>query len=69
MLHSFMKDLYLVISANCESPFKKVTNTVKDVLQSLVDDNLVNTDKIGTSNYYWSFPSSALQSVNFYDHF
>lgn len=30
---------------------------VKDVLQSLVDDDLVRLEKIGTSNYYWSFPS------------
>jgi hypothetical protein len=26
---------------------------VKEVLQSLVDDNLVDTDKIGTSVYFW----------------
>ena len=31
--------------------------TIKDVLQSLVDDDLVNTDKIGISNFFWSFPS------------
>lgn len=30
---------------------------VKDVLQGLVDDDLVRLEKIGTSNYYWSFPS------------
>ena len=29
---------------------------VKDVLQSLVDDGLVHSDKIGTSVYFWSFP-------------
>ncbi|CAG8590950.1 2291_t:CDS:2, partial [Paraglomus occultum] len=39
-----------------------VSQTVKDILQSLVDDNLVQCEKIGTSNYYWAFPSSALQS-------
>ncbi|CAG8685581.1 16655_t:CDS:2, partial [Racocetra fulgida] len=33
------------------------------VLQELVNDNLVAQDKIGTSNYFWSFPSSALQSL------
>jgi transcription initiation factor IIE alpha subunit len=37
--------------------------SVKEVLQSLVDDRLVNGEKIGTSNYYWSFPSTASQSV------
>jgi len=51
--------------------------SVKDILQSLVDDNLVYTfplfstscvnvkvfsDKIGTSIYYWSFPSDARRS-------
>eukprot|EP00043_Microstomoeca_roanoka_P015577 m.156134 g.156134 ORF g.156134 m.156134 type:complete len:205 (-) comp16289_c2_seq1:174-788(-) len=30
---------------------------IKDVLQSLVDDGLVHCEKIGTSNYYWAFPS------------
>ncbi|XP_071848814.1 meiotic nuclear division protein 1 homolog [Apostichopus japonicus] len=35
---------------------------VKDVLQSLVDDNLVDSDRIGTSNYYWAFPSKASQA-------
>ncbi|RWS21231.1 meiotic nuclear division protein 1-like protein [Leptotrombidium deliense] len=33
--------------------------TVKEVVQSLVDDNLVESDKIGSSIYYWSFPSKA----------
>lgn len=37
--------------------------SVKEVVQSLIDDNLVITDKIGISNYYWSFPSVAIQSV------
>lgn len=40
-----------------------VQQSVKEVLQSLVDDDLVMFEKIGTSNYYWSFPSTALQSV------
>lgn len=39
-----------------------VTQSVKEVLQSLVDDRLVNAEKIGTSNYFWSFPSTAMQS-------
>ncbi|KAM0686015.1 Meiotic nuclear division protein 1 [Conglomerata obtusa] len=29
--------------------------TVKETLQTLVDDNLVTQEKLGTSNYYWSF--------------
>lgn len=40
-----------------------VQQSVKDVLQSLVDDGLVTVEKIGTSNYYWSFPSDMQQKV------
>lgn len=38
--------------------------SVKDVLQSLVDDNLVDTDKIGTSIYFWAYPSKAMHTVS-----
>lgn len=41
-----------------------VAQSVKEVVQSLVDDRLVNLEKIGSSNYFWSFPSTALQSVS-----
>lgn len=34
-----------------------VSQSVKETLQSLVDDGLVQTDKIGSSNFFWSFPS------------
>ena len=37
-----------------------VSQSVKDVLQSLVDDDLINSEKIGTSVYFWEFPSNAL---------
>lgn len=40
-----------------------VSQTVKDVLQGLIDDNLVDQDKIGASNIYWAFPSKALVVV------
>ncbi|XP_037546462.1 meiotic nuclear division protein 1 homolog [Nematolebias whitei] len=33
--------------------------SVKEVLQSLVDDNMVDCERVGTSNYYWAFPSKA----------
>ncbi|VDK39065.1 unnamed protein product [Taenia asiatica] len=36
--------------------------TVKDVLMSLVSDGLVDSDKIGTSVYFWAFPSKAGQN-------
>eukprot|EP00550_Attheya_septentrionalis_P002520 CAMPEP_0198286086 /NCGR_PEP_ID=MMETSP1449-20131203/5245_1 /TAXON_ID=420275 /ORGANISM="Attheya septentrionalis, Strain CCMP2084" /LENGTH=210 /DNA_ID=CAMNT_0043983717 /DNA_START=56 /DNA_END=688 /DNA_ORIENTATION=+ len=32
-------------------------NTVADVNQSLIDDGLVEKEKIGGSNYFWSFPA------------
>ncbi|XP_037081427.1 meiotic nuclear division protein 1 homolog [Pollicipes pollicipes] len=34
-----------------------VSQSVKEVIQGLVDDGLVDTDKIGTSVYFWAFPS------------
>ena len=37
-----------------------VSQSVKDVLQSLVDDDMINSDKIGSSVYFWSFPSNSL---------
>ena len=36
---------------------------VKDIVQSLVDDGLVDSDRVGTSNYFWSFPSKAVNKV------
>ncbi|KAJ4785927.1 hypothetical protein LUZ62_037173 [Rhynchospora pubera] len=36
-----------------------ISQSVKDVIQSLVDDDLVLKDKIGTSVYFWSLPSCA----------
>jgi predicted transcriptional regulator len=38
-----------------------VAQSVKDVLQSLVDDGIVDTDKIGSGVYYWAFPSKSGQ--------
>ncbi|CAG8776908.1 15303_t:CDS:2, partial [Acaulospora colombiana] len=58
------KDFYQLKELEKIAPKQKgiVVQSVKDILQELVNDNLVAQDKIGTSNYYWSFPSSALQS-------
>ncbi|XP_050311354.1 meiotic nuclear division protein 1 homolog [Anthonomus grandis grandis] len=39
-----------------------VANSVKDVISKLVDDGLIETDKIGTSIYFWAFPSKAVKS-------
>ena len=40
-----------------------VSQSVKEVLDSLLADNIVDTDKIGTSVLYWAFPSKASQIV------
>ncbi|PVU99668.1 hypothetical protein BB560_005471, partial [Smittium megazygosporum] len=34
--------------------------TIKDTLQALVDDGKAHLEKVGTSNYYWAFPSEAV---------
>lgn len=36
---------------------------VKDVLQQVVDDGLVDTEKVGTSNVFWSFPNKGKQDM------
>ncbi|KAJ2008602.1 Meiotic nuclear division protein 1 [Coemansia thaxteri] len=42
-----------------------VMQSVKDVVQSLVDDGMCHCEKIGTSNYFWAFPSeSAIKRQN-----
>ncbi|KAJ8900964.1 hypothetical protein NDN08_000261 [Rhodosorus marinus] len=45
------------------APKKKgiISQSVKDVVQSLVDDDMVLTDKCGTQTLYWSLPSAAAQ--------
>ncbi|WKX91482.1 hypothetical protein Q1695_009932 [Nippostrongylus brasiliensis] len=39
-----------------------IAQSVKEVTQSLVDDGLVECEKIGTFVCYWAFPSKALQT-------
>jgi len=34
-----------------------IQQSVKDVVKSLVDDDLVLQEKIGIGGFYWSFPS------------
>lgn len=47
-----------------------VQQTIKEINQSLVDDFLVATDKIGAANFFWSFPSKAYQDqINIRDSF
>eukprot|EP00045_Choanoeca_perplexa_P010740 m.111153 g.111153 ORF g.111153 m.111153 type:complete len:205 (+) comp15376_c0_seq1:97-711(+) len=47
------------VEKRCSKEKGITSMSVKDVLQSLVDDNMVHAEKIGTSNYYWAFPSEA----------
>ena len=35
---------------------------VKDILNSLTGDNLVETEKIGSSAYYWSLPTRVIKA-------
>ncbi|KAK2968218.1 hypothetical protein RJ640_027350 [Escallonia rubra] len=54
------QDFYLLKELEKLGPKKGViSQSVKDVIQSLVDDDLVLKDKIGTSIYFWSLPSCA----------
>lgn len=53
-------DFFLLKELEKLGPKKGViSQSVKDVVQSLVDDDLVLKDKIGTSVYFWSLPSCA----------
>mmetsp|Transcript_17881 Transcript_17881/g.53832 ORF Transcript_17881/g.53832 Transcript_17881/m.53832 type:complete len:208 (+) Transcript_17881:116-739(+) len=36
-----------------------VSQSIPEVLQSLCDDDLVHKERIGASNYFWSFPGEA----------
>ncbi|KAI3915300.1 hypothetical protein MKX01_035559 [Papaver californicum] len=54
------QDFYLLKELEKLGPKKGViSQSVKDVIQSLVDDDLVLKDKIGSSIYFWSLPSCA----------
>ncbi|XP_074555971.1 meiotic nuclear division protein 1 homolog isoform X2 [Curcuma longa] len=54
------QDFFLLKELEKLGPKKGViSQSVKDVVQSLVDDDLVMKDKIGTSVYFWSLPSCA----------
>jgi len=37
------------------------SNEVKDILQSLVTDGKIESDKIGLTLYYWSFPQKKIE--------
>ncbi|KAF7321465.1 Meiotic nuclear division protein 1 [Mycena kentingensis (nom. inval.)] len=53
------RDFYQLKELEKLAPKSKgiVSQSVKEILQGLVDDGLVQTDKIGACNIFWSFPS------------
>ncbi|CAG0897536.1 unnamed protein product [Cyprideis torosa] len=52
------KDVFTLKDIERIAPKEKgiTSQSVKDVLQSLVDDGMVISDLIGSSSYFWSFP-------------
>ncbi|NXS53230.1 MND1 protein, partial [Brachypteracias leptosomus] len=58
------KDVFQLKDIEKIAPKEKgiTSMSVKEILQSLVDDGMVDTDRIGTSNYFWAFPSKALHT-------
>ena len=52
-----------VLSVCARRAASAVGKSVKEVLQGLVDDYLVETDRIGASNYFWAFPSNDYNTV------
>ncbi|XP_066250090.1 meiotic nuclear division protein 1 homolog [Euwallacea similis] len=39
-----------------------VANSVKDVIQRLLDDGLIESDKLGNSIFFWAFPTKVLKT-------
>jgi len=58
------KDFFQLKELEKIAPKEKgiIVQSVKDVVTSLVDDSLIDTDKIGTCVYFWAFPSKAIAS-------
>ncbi|ESO97272.1 hypothetical protein LOTGIDRAFT_214096 [Lottia gigantea] len=46
----------------CQKEKGITSMSVKEILMSLVYDGMVDTEKIGTSVYFWAFPSKASQN-------
>lgn len=64
-LFSLQKDFFQLkeLERLCQKEKGITSMSVKEILTSLVDDGMVDTDKIGTSVYFWAFPSKASQNV------
>uniref|UniRef100_A0A4W2H4H1 Tripartite motif containing 2 n=1 Tax=Bos indicus x Bos taurus TaxID=30522 RepID=A0A4W2H4H1_BOBOX len=64
IIYKYDKDVFQLKDMEKIAPKEKgiTAMSVKEVLQSLVDDGMVDCERIGTSNYYWAFPSKALHA-------
>ncbi|KAH0564692.1 meiotic nuclear division protein 1 homolog [Cotesia glomerata] len=40
-----------------------VVQSVKDIVQALVDDGIVQSDKIGSAIYFWAFPGENITTI------
>lgn len=60
------RDFFMLRELEKALPKEKgiVSQTVADVIKSLVDDNLVQCERIGQSNYIYAFPSAAVKTRN-----
>ncbi|XP_044253747.1 meiotic nuclear division protein 1 homolog [Tribolium madens] len=58
------RDFYRLEELEVIAPKEKgiTANSVKEVLQALVDDGSVDRDKIGGSIYFWAFPSKLVNA-------
>ncbi|KAG6801657.1 meiotic nuclear division protein 1 isoform X1 [Apis mellifera caucasica] len=67
MLHLFYekKEFFTLKELEKIAPKEKgiIAQSVKDVLQTLVDDGLVRSEKIGTSVYFWTFPGENITAI------
>nr|XP_034186728.1 meiotic nuclear division protein 1 homolog [Osmia lignaria] len=59
------KEFYTLKELEKIAPKEKgiIVQSVKDVLQTLVDDGLVRSEKIGTTVYFWTFPGENITAI------
>jgi len=55
--------IIIIIITTTTTPPSLLLFSVKDVNQSLCDDGLVETEKIGAGNFYWSFVSQGSVAI------
>jgi len=58
------KDVFQLKELEKLGPAEKgvISQSVKEIVQSLVDDGYVDSERVGTSQYFWAFPSKAMQT-------